>query len=66
VTVDDDGDDDDDDDDKSSGMLVPYSFVNIYQHFEVSLCLHLHCQEVQELPYGPSKRRSIFASQYGV
>jgi len=64
VVVYDDDDDDDDDDDKSSEMFTPYSFVNIYQHFEGSLCLH-HCQEVQELPYGPSKRRSIFASHYG-
>lgn len=53
-------------DDKSSGVFTPYSFVNIYQHFEGSFCLHFHCQEVQELPYGLSKRRSIFGSQYGV
>ena len=57
---------DDDDDDESSGMFTPYSFVKIYQRFEGLLCLHLHCQEVQELPYLPSKRRSIFPSQYGL
>ena len=64
VVVDDDDDDDDDNDDKSYGMFTPFSLVNIYHCFEGSFCLPLHCQE--ELRYSPSKRRSIFASQYRV
>jgi hypothetical protein len=47
----------DGDDDDAFCDVMPYSLVNIYQNFEGSLCLQLHCQEVQELPYNPSKLR---------